>query len=134
MDKIRLCIGTNDGENIAKTHMGDTKVFHIYDILKNTENEFIEKRVNKVQYMDHANTDKMEQIIGIARDADVFVAHQKSKNFVRIASTTKYQPVIVKVEKISEILSVLNNSFQEIEEYVERRKNGEFFNTIPEFK
>ena len=51
-----------------------------------------------------------------------------------IANKTKHQPVVVGADKISDILVVLNNSFQEIHDYVARRKNGEVFRTIPELK
>ena len=37
MKKIRLCIGSNDGENVAKTHMGDTEYFYIYDLFESSE-------------------------------------------------------------------------------------------------
>jgi len=37
MKSIRLCIGSNDGENMAKIHMGDTEYFYIYDIFENSE-------------------------------------------------------------------------------------------------
>jgi predicted Fe-Mo cluster-binding NifX family protein len=132
MRKIRLCIGSNDGENIAKTHMGDTESFYIYDIIENSGNKFIEKRINIAKDMEHAKTDKMKEIIKLVKNVDVFVAQQKSPNFIKIANKTKYQPIVVKNEKISDILFVLDKAFQEIYNYIKRRKNGEFFNTIPE--
>ncbi|MBN1625357.1 MAG: hypothetical protein JW944_02435, partial [Deltaproteobacteria bacterium] len=132
--KIRLCIGSNDGENIAKTHMGDTESFYIYDLFENTGNEFIEKRGNTVRDMDHANPEKMKIIINSLKDTDIFVAQQKSPNFVKIAKETKYQPIVVKAEKISDVLKILNRSFQEIYGYIKRRKSGEIFDIIPELK
>ncbi len=132
MKKIRVCIGTNDGQNIAKTHMGDTKKFHIYDITENSINTFIEERINTAQALDHAKADKMKAIIKLVEDANVFIAQQKSPNFVRIASKTKYQPIVVKAEEISDILITLSNSFEEINNLVLRRENGETFPAIPE--
>ena len=132
MRKIRLCIGSNDGENIARTHMGDTECFYIYDLFENSESKFIEKRTNFAKDLEHAKADKMKEIIKLVNDVDVFVAQQKSPNFINIAKKTKYQPVVVKAEKISDVLIVLNKSFQEIYSYITRRKNGEFFDTIPE--
>ena len=135
MKRIRLCIGSNDGgENIANTHMGDTEIFYIYDIIENSGSKFIEKRINSAQNIEHAKTDKMKEIIKLVKDADVFVAHQKSPNFIKIANKTKHQPVVVKAEKISSILSILDKSFQEIHDYINRRKNGEYFDTIPELQ
>lgn len=134
MKKIRICIGSNDSENIAKTHMGDTDYFLIYDLFENSESKFVEKRTNVAKDMEHAKADKMNEIIRLVNDADVLVAQQKSPNFVNIAKTTKHQPVVVKAEKISDVLVVIDRSFQETYSYITRRKNGEFFDAIPELK
>ena len=131
MKTIRLCIGSNDGENIAKTHMGDTENFYIYDLFENSESVFVEKRANSAINMGHAKAEKMKQIINIIKDSDVLVAGQKSPNFVRIAKQTKYQPIVVKAEKISDAIVLLCESFQEIYEHTTRRKNGETYDTIP---
>jgi len=132
MKKIRLCIGSNDGENIARTHMGDTEYFFIYDLLENSEHVFVEKRENTAKDMGHAKTEKMKEVLKIIKDADVLIARQKSPNFINIAKKTKYQPVVVKIEKISDVIELMDNSFQEIYTYVARRKEGEMFDTIPE--
>ncbi|MBW2119725.1 MAG: hypothetical protein JRH09_17645 [Deltaproteobacteria bacterium] len=132
MKKIRLCIGSNDGKNIAKTHMGDTECFYIYDVFENSEHLFIEKRINISKNMGHAKTEKMKGVIKIIEDSDVLVARKKSPNFIKIANRTKYQPVVVKAEKIPDVLMILCESFQEIYKHITRRKNGEMFDTIPE--
>ena len=134
MRKFRVCLGSSDGENIAKTHMGDTECFYIYDLLENSENKLIEKRINIARDMGHAKADKMKEILKLVKDADVLVAQQKSPNFVNIARRTKYQPVVVKAEKVSDVLAILAGSFQEICGYIIRRKNREYFDTIPELK
>jgi hypothetical protein len=112
--------------------MGDTNFFYIYDLFENSENKFIDKRINIAIDMEHAKTDKMKKIIKSVEDAEVFVAQQKSPNFIKIAKNTKYQPVVVKSEKISETLIVIHKSFDEIYNYIHRRKSGEIFDTIPE--
>ena len=131
--EIRICIGSNDGATVAKSHMGDTAYFVIYD-LGTDGNRLVEKRTNTAREMDHANADKMKAVIALVDDADVLVARQKSPNFVNIARTTRYQPVIVREESIADVLSVLQRSFQEIDAYVTRRRNGECFETIPELE
>jgi len=132
MKNIRLCIGSNDEINIAKTHMGDTDFFLIYDLYENSENEFIEKRVNAPKNMEHAKSEKMKEILRIINDVDVLVAGQLSPNFKNIAKQTKYQPIVVKTENIPDALTTLCESFDEIYEYTTRRKNGEIFDTILE--
>ncbi len=134
MRKIRLCIGSNDGENIVKSHMGDAEFFYIYDLFENSQNEFIEKRNNIARDMEHAKANKMAEIIKLVKDADLFVGQKKSPNFINIASRTKYQPVVIKEDKISDILIVLHRSFEKVHSFVTRRKNGEFFNTVLELE
>jgi len=134
MRRIRVCIGSNDGINIARTHMGDTDCFYIYDLMEDSDNKFVQKRINSAKEMEHAKAEKMKEIIKLVQDADIFVAQQKSPNFINIASKTKYQPVVIKTEKISDILIVLGKAFPEIHNYVTRRQNGEVFNTIPELQ
>ncbi len=133
MEKIRLCIGSNDGRSVAKTHMGDTQFFYIYDLFENSEYQFVAKRVNIGKDLEHAKTEKMKVITDIVKDSDIFIARQRSPNFVQIANKTKYQPIVVKADKIDEIIMILHKSFQEILNYVTRRRNGETFDIIPEF-
>ena len=132
MRKLRICIGSNDGENLAPTHMGDTEFFYLYDFVEDTEGSFVERRKNVARNMDHAQSDKIKAIISLVEDADIFVAQQKSPNFIKIAKQTRFQPVVVKVESIQDILTLLQDEFKNIYSYVERRKNGETFATIPE--
>ena len=132
MRKFRICIGSNDGKTMAKTHMGDTQKFYCYDLVSSSESLFVGERVNVAREMDHAQSDKMKSVIALLKDVDIFVAQQKSPNFIKIAKQTKYQPVVVDVENIPEIISLLQDEFDLIDSYVQRRRNGEFFEMIPE--
>ncbi len=132
MRKIRICIGSNDGNTIANTHMGDTESFFIYDIFEASGSSFIEQRANTAKDMEHAQSDKMKAIISLVSDAGILVAQQKSPNFIKIAKQTKYQPVVVGIENLQDILVLLQGEFENIYSYVERRRNGETFETIPE--
>jgi len=132
MKKIRVCIGSTDGKNISKTHMGDTESFHIYDLFEDAKYTFIEKRENFAIDEGHSTTGKMKKILGIVADSDVLVATKKSPNFVKIANKTKYQPVVVKTTDIADTFVELHKAFDTIYEYVTRRKAGEKFDIIPE--
>jgi len=132
MRKIRICIGSDDGNTIAKTHLGDTNKFYCFDLSDSAESLFVDERVNDAKKMDHAQTDKMKSIIGQLKDVDVFVAQQKSPNFIKIARQTKYQPVVVDAENFSAIIALLQNEFEQLYSYVERRRSGEIFEMIPE--
>jgi len=116
---------------MAQTHMGDTECFYLYDLVVGQGHVFVDKRDNIAQDMDHDGADKMKAIIALVNDAEIFVARQKSPNFIKIAKQTRYQPVVVKVENIEEILALLQGEFENVYSYVERRKNGETFETIP---
>lgn len=131
MRTLRICIGSNDGENIATTHMGDTDCFLIYDLMEDAGSTFIGQRKNVAKEMDHAQSDKMKAIISLVDDTEIFIAQQESPNFIKIAKQTKYQPVVVKVEAIQDILTLLQGEFEKIYTYVERRRNGETFASIP---
>ncbi len=134
MKKIRVCIGSNDGDTIAATHMGDTEYFCIYDISEASGSTFLDKRENSARDHPHAGREKMQAVLKIIEDTDVLVARQKSPNFVKIANNKKYQPVVVSDENIADIISVLQNAFDEIFELVTRRRNGERFSDIPELQ
>ena len=133
MEKIRICIGSNDKKSIARSHMGDTEQFFIYDLFKEKEAILIENRKNGARELDHSASDKMSQILRIVKDADILVAWQKSPNFINIARKTKYQPVIVKGEKIDDILKILQNSFNKLADLVEKRLNGKYSIELPEY-
>ena len=131
MKKLRLCICTNDGDTITDTHLGDAEYFYIYDLFENSDNIFIEKRRNTVKDIGHASNDKMKAVLEIVKDVDVLVAKQKSPNFVKIAKGTEYQPVVVNSSNMNDIPLELHQSFNEIYSMVQRRKNGETFESIP---
>ena len=132
MKNIRLCIGSDDGRNIAETHMGDMEYFCIYDIFEDSDHALVEKRTNTAKNMGHAKIEKMKGVLKIIADADVLVARKKSPNFIKIAKNTKYQPVVVSTDNISDALATLCQSFDKIYEQITRRKNGEVFDTIYE--
>ncbi|MCK5913932.1 MAG: hypothetical protein KAG12_08620 [Desulfuromusa sp.] len=132
MRTLRICIGSNDGNTIAKTHMGDTDSFYIYDLVETGESLFVDQRKNLAKDMDHAQSDKMKAILAQVDDTDILIAQQLSPNFIKIAKQTKYQPVVVKAEPIQAILDLLQVEFEKICTYVERRKKGETLEVIPE--
>jgi len=133
MEKIRLCIGSDDERTIADSHMGDTQRFHLYDIFADGKYLFVGTRENSVKEMDHAQGDKMQRIIELLKEVDVFVARRKSPNFMKIAEKTRYQPVVVTQEEIGEIVAALGNRFAELDAFVTRRDNGERSSDIPTF-
>ena len=125
-------MGSNDGVTVVDTHMGDTSRFHVYDLFEDSKSEPVDERDNPMTDDEHGKAEKMNAIVAMLDDADVFVAKRISPNFRRIAKKTKHQPVIVVADRIDDSLAKLRADFDQIFDLTERRKKGERFDTIPE--
>ncbi|MEA1873457.1 MAG: NifB/NifX family molybdenum-iron cluster-binding protein [Bacteroidota bacterium] len=133
MKALRLCIGTNNEIHIANTHMGDTKKFCIFEINEKGESHFIETRKNTVKDMDHAKADKMSAILEIVTDVNILIAAEKSPNFVKIANTTSYQPIVIKTQAIKDALIIVSKNWTEITKLVTKRQAEVYSVEIPVF-
>jgi predicted Fe-Mo cluster-binding NifX family protein len=133
MDKIRVCIGSNDTSTIAASHMGDAQYFCVYDVFADGEEPvLVEERPNTTgEGTRHADREKMRGVLDIVGDADVLLARRKSPNFRAIARTTAYQPVVVSTDAIGDALRLVKERFAEINTYVARRAEGERSEEIP---
>ena len=130
MKTLRVAIGSNDGETIAHSHMGDARWFILYDMADGADAVLFGRRDNPAREMGHADAGKMCKVAGILRDVDVFVAGRMSPNFRKLAAGTPFQPVVVRVERIEEALEILASSFDEVAGLVAARKNGERPETV----
>jgi predicted Fe-Mo cluster-binding NifX family protein len=133
MNKIRVCIGSNDGVNVALSHMGDMEYFYIYDIAQDNY-EFIEKRLNTMKQEGHSSSNKMQIVQEILKDTNVFAARVQSPNFKKLAANTRFQPVIVDMEKLEDILATLAKEFEQINILVQKREKADFVTAIPHLK
>ncbi len=131
--KIRVALGSNDGEKIIADHMGQAEDFYIYDVFEGGKSLFIEKRKNTSPAEEgrHGLAEKMKVAIEIIRDADILVGRVMSPNFINIATKTKFQPVIVEADKISDIMRLLGEHFSGLYDMVEKRRSGERSREIP---
>ena len=84
--------------------------------------------------MDHAGDNKMNKILSILKDVHVLIARQKSPNFKRIASKTKYQPIIIKEKSIDKALETVAKNFKEIKALVDKRTTKEISEEIPTYE
>ncbi len=134
MEKIRICIGSNDGVTIASTHMGDTRSFLIYDLDAAGTTVHVGQRKNRARDLEHAKSDKMKRILALLEDVDILVAQQKSPNFVKIAEQTRYQPVVVGRTAVEEVVGALLQHYAQLADYVERRGRGERPPVVPEYE
>jgi len=135
MKSVRFAIGTKDGKKIYQGHLGDSKVFLIYDIEDDGSIEFIEKRENiSPEEEVHGSNNKMALILSILKDCNVLVSKRLSPNFKKISLTKPLQPIMVKRYDIEEAIKVLKNHLKEIFEMTEKRKAGERSEHIPKWE
>ncbi|MBN2542190.1 hypothetical protein JXI42_04935 [bacterium] len=134
MKKIRIAIGSNDGENIVPTHMGMAEYFYIYDLHENGESYFVGRRENTSPDEEgkHGMQKKMEACLEIFDDADVIMGRKISPNFINISAQTAFQPLVTDVDEISDIIIRALKKFDEIYELIEQRKAGDRTKDIPE--
>jgi len=133
MEKMRIAIGSNDGKKIVSSHMGMAEYFYIYDLSKDGKLDFVEKRKNTSPDEEgkHGIAEKMKACMEIFKDADVIIGRKMSPNFMKIAANTKFQPVIIEIDEISDIMRKIVDSFDKLSGLVEQRKNGDRPNEIP---
>jgi len=136
MRKIRVVLGSNDGENIIPDHMGTARGFYIFDLFEDGRSVLVEKRKNTSPVEDeneskHGDVRKLGAAMGVFEDCEVVLGRRGSPNFVRMRDNTRFQPVVTRVEAVSDSMHELTESFEEIHDLVERRKRGERPQAIP---
>jgi hypothetical protein len=134
--KIRVVLGSNDGENIISDHMGTARDFYIFDLFEDGRSVLVEKRRNtspeeNENESKHGDVRKLKSAMGIFEDCEVVLGRRGSPNFVRMRDTTEFQPVVTKVDSLSGSVIELAKSFDKIYDLVERRKRGERPQAIP---
>ncbi len=111
--------------------MGDADFFMIYEWNGN-EYQFVEKRSNvPFEEEKHGSQKKMQHILKIVGDCDVFIGGVLSPNFLNLRDKTSVQPVVSKIEEIEKTLDTLNKHAKVIEELVQSRKEGKRPRAIP---
>lgn len=133
MNKMRIVIGSNDGENMVPTHMGDTDNFYIYDLFEDGKSILIERRENTSpdENGKHGRSEKMNAILEILKDSEVVIGMKMSPNFKNISAKTKFQPVVINISSIPTIMETLVKSFDRIYDLVQQKKQNIVIEEIP---
>jgi hypothetical protein len=136
MRRIRVALGSNDGEHITPDHMGTAKDFLVYDLFEDSRWLLVEKRENTSPKEDdsqskHGDVNKLRVAIGVFEDCDVVVGRRASPNFVRMRDNSQFQPVVTRADSISESMLCLAAAFEELHSLVEERKAGGRPQAIP---
>ncbi len=131
MRKLRVVLGSDDGINLNHGHMGEAEYFYIYEVSEDGSWEFIDKRLNDTpEERHHADQNKLKRATEIFDDCSVVLARFKSPNFIKMSENTRFQPVVIRREKIEDALKEFTNIFDKVYEMVERRNKGERFKEI----
>jgi len=128
MKRMRIALGSDDGENLVPDHMGMAKDFYIFDLFEDGRSSLVERRENtspKENETRHGSVKKLNAAMEIFKDCDVVLGRRGSPNFVRMRDHTRLQPVVTRIDSISGSMLELGESFAEIYDLVERRKRGE---------
>ena len=134
MRKLRVALGSDDGEHLINDHMGQAGTFYIFDLFEDGQWQLVARRANtspREEGDEHGKVTKLKAASQIFRDADVVLARRGSPNFVRMRDTTKFQPVVSRMDAIDEAMAALARSFDAIHVLVMRRRQGERPKEIP---
>ena len=110
MKRIRIAVGSNDGERINSGHLGMAKDFYIFDTFRNGSSSFVEKRRNTSppEIVKHATQKKMRAVLQICSDCDVIIGRKLSPNFIRVSKNTKFQPIVIEMGRLKDILDEIS--------------------------
>ena len=134
MKKIRIALGSNDGETLVSDHMGTARDFYVFDLFEDGHLISVEKRANtspQESEGEHGSVQKLKAAMEIFADCDVVLGRRGSPNFIKMRDNTRFQPVVTRMDSIADSLRTLGDSFAEIYAVVERRRRGERPREIP---
>ena len=134
MRKIRIALGSNDGETLVPDHMGMATYFYVYDLFEDGRWEPVERRLNtspKSEKGRHGLAEKLKGAAAVFQDCDLVLSRRRSPNFVKMRDNSKFQPVLTGAAAIPDSLKALAEAFSELYELVEARRNGQRPKTIP---
>jgi len=133
MRTLRLALGSDDGKEILRDHMGQAKEFLVFDVSEDGEYVLVERRENTSpeEKGKHGLDRKRISVMDILKDCQVLVGGRMSPNFVKLRDNSKFQPIVSKIPDIGTFMRKLSEEFDRIYELVERRRRGERPKEIP---
>lgn len=134
MRKLRIVLGSNDGESLINDHMGEAETFYLFDLFEDGHWEPVAQRKNtspREEEGQHGSVEKLRVARQIFKDADVVLARRGSPNFIRMRDTSKFQPVVSRLNTVDEALAAMAGAFDEIYALVMRRRQGERPRALP---
>ncbi len=111
MEKLRVAVATDDGENFVARHFGDAEFFDVYDVSPEGF-EFVQRVVNRTEEEEgHADPKKAKGIVGILKKQGVNVGLTMifGPNIKRIKS--KIVCVLTAQNKVCDGLEMIQGNF-----------------------
>jgi hypothetical protein len=133
MERLAVIAGTASDGTLWSKHFGDAEVFVKYYLYPDKEPDFTGEMENKARAVDeqHNSSGKLSEVIKQLGSCDCVAAVAMSPNFKKMAEEKPIQPVVVKVEKIEELLLALQQNYSLLASLVIKRKNGEMAKEVP---
>ena len=137
MNKLRVVFGTADGENISKTHFGDSEIIVLYEITKDGTGKMlkmIENRARNKEEKKHGDEKKRKSVFGQLGNIDLVVAGARSPNFIKINKTSEIIPCVSKITAVSDVVNVLCKRFSYFEKMIINKRENNVIPDIPVLK
>ncbi len=131
--KLKVCVPLSDGTSVFDGHMGDAPSFGIYELRENGYTLLEERKNVPFKEKGHGNRKKMEHILEVVGDCDLFIGSVLSPNFLNLRDNTDVQPVVSKLGDISKTLEALRMHWNDVSQLVEERRSGKRPRKIPVF-
>ncbi len=96
---LRVAVATDDGVNLTRSHFGDAKFYHIYELEPGKEPRLVEVRENRTRDLEeqgHGDPRKFRAVIQLLSDVDVFIAWVMGPNFVRVRDQSDKIPFLIR--------------------------------------
>ncbi|HDJ89904.1 MAG TPA: dinitrogenase iron-molybdenum cofactor biosynthesis protein [Thermoprotei archaeon] len=131
---MRIAFGTDDGENLAKKHFGESRYFKIYELIDSEKIVFLETRENiSGKEKGHGDPEKAKKISNILKDIDILVGYTFGPNLKRIKK--KFLPIVSRYERIDENIELIKQYLKTFIEELKRKDKRIFLiNPGPELR
>ncbi len=117
-----IACATNDNVNLIDDHFGDAQYFDIYHVTKDNYH-LKESIVNNITSEKHADPLKAKQILKLLQSTGTELLVNKAFG-ANIKSVNKFLlPVIIRVDSITEIIKLIQNSFDYISDTLLNKNN-----------
>ena len=120
--KLLIALGTDDGKNLNKDHVGMAKYFYVYEFSDGKE-QLVERRENvpfKGDESIHGDPEKAKATSSVLEGVDVLVGRKFGPNLPRLVK--KFVCVLVRTDTITRVIEAIHHNMDRI---AEEKSKGE---------